>query len=235
MVESLTAAQPSPTTGEHWASVGARYSGRQAADYWRYQQPIGQTVGRRDAWKFDSHVTTSDRVVELGCGGGYLLERLVGQTKVGVEVNPLARAAAVERGLDVRRSLVEIDDAWADVVISHHVLEHVLEPFNVLTQLRSILRSGGKLVLCLPIDDWRLHRQATGPDINGHLWTWTPQLIHNVLHEVGFVDVVAHVVPYSWPRGARLLVRWPWLYRAAAAAAGRWRRCRELHVVAFKQ
>ena len=72
-----------------------------------------------------------------------MLEQLDAAERVGVEANPVARAAAVERGLDVRASLDEVPQGWADIVYSHHVLEHVLAPFDVLVALREALRPGG--------------------------------------------------------------------------------------------
>jgi SAM-dependent methyltransferase len=214
------------------AAVGSRYVGQGAAEYWAYQEPIGRQGVTRDFAKIAPFVAPGSTLLEFGCGGAFMLERLSGAERIGVEANDIARAAAIERGLDIRAALSDAPSDWADVVYSHHVLEHVLEPFTVLTGLLAALRPGGQLVLVLPIDDWRQQRGAIAPDVNGHLWTWTPLLIRNVLAEAGFVDVQAQVVAYSWPRGARLLVHVPAVYRRAAAVAGRLRGCRELRVTA---
>lgn len=217
------------------STVGSRYVGDGAAEYWAYQEPIGRQGVTRDVAKIAPFVAPGSTLLEFGCGGGFMLERLAGAQRIGVEANEIARSAAIARGLDIRPSLADAPTDWADVVYSHHVLEHVLEPFTVLTGLLAALRPGGLLVLVLPIDDWRRQRSASAPDVNGHLWTWTPLLIQNVLAEAGFVDVETKVVAYSWPRGARLLVHLPRLYRRAAAVAGRMRGCRELRVTACRR
>lgn len=195
---------------------------------------MGLTVAERDVWKVAPYVATTDDVVEFGCGGGFMLESLHGAKHIGIEANRASREAAHLRGLDVRASLADVDSGWADLVWSHHALEHVLDPFTVLREMARVLRRGGRLRLCLPIDDWRNSVAAAGPDINGHLWTWTPLLAHNLLTEAGFVVEDVRVVAYSWPRGSRVLVRWPRGFRIAAAAAGWLRRSRELHVSAVK-
>jgi SAM-dependent methyltransferase len=195
---------------------------------------MGRAVAERDRWKIAPYVAATDNVVEFGCGGGFVLEQLGGAAVVGVEANDAPREAAQARGLDVRAGLVDVESSWADLVWSHHVLEHVLDPYDVLREMRRVLRSGGRLRLCLPIDDWRNSVAATGPDVNGHLWTWTPLLVHNLLAEAGFVVDDVRVVAYSWPRGSRVLMRWPRVFRAAAGVAGRLRRSRELHVCAVK-
>lgn len=215
-------------------AAGTRYRGAGGEGYWTFQEPIGRVVAERDRWKIEPFLTGSERLLEFGCGGGFLLERLPARQRIGIEINDAPRQSALQRGLDVRRSLEDVEPGWADVVWSHHALEHVLTPYEILTDLQRTLRPGGQLRLVLPIDDWRLHRHASAPDINGHLWTWTPLLIHNLLHEIGFVDVGTTVKPYSWPRGARLLVHSPAAYHAAAALAGRLRRCREIHVAAVR-
>ncbi|MFL6240729.1 MAG: class I SAM-dependent methyltransferase [Actinomycetes bacterium] len=216
---------PSTTAG-----AASRYAGAGAHGYWEYQEPIGRQGATRDLWKIAPDVGPSDRVVEFGCGGAFLLERLAAGERVGIEVNPLPREAARGRGLDVRSGLEQVPDGWADVVWSNHALEHTLAPYDVLREMHRVLRPGGRLRLCLPVDDWRRQRRAAGPDVNGHLWTWTPLLMHNLLAEVGFTEADIRLAAYSWPRGARYLVRWHSAYLKAAAVAGIWRGARELYV-----
>jgi SAM-dependent methyltransferase len=87
----------------------------------------------------------------------------------------------------------------ADVVISNHALEHTLAPLAELRELRRILKPGGRLVLWLPVDDWRSQRRP-GEDVNHHLYTWTPLLLRNLLDEAGFEVRECRVVTHAWPR-----------------------------------
>ena len=50
-------------------------------------------------------------------------------------------------------------DAVADVIVSNHALEHIEAPIDALRQLRPKVKPDGKLVLVLPIDDWRSQRR----------------------------------------------------------------------------
>jgi hypothetical protein len=50
----------------------------------------------------------------------------------------------------------------------------------------------------LPVDDWRVQRRAR-PEQDHHLFTWTPQLLANLLWEVGFDVSECAVVTYIWP------------------------------------
>jgi len=132
----------------------------------------------------------------------------------------------------------ELPESGADVVISNHALEHTLDPLGDLRALRRALRPGGKLVLWLPIDDWRAQREpADGDDRDHHLYTWTPRLLANLLREAGFELRECRVVAHAWPtnRYATLHRVLPApLFELAARAWSRLRRRRQLMALALR-
>jgi SAM-dependent methyltransferase len=188
--------------------IGSHYGGARGEKYFAYQRGIGELGAELNRFKFEPHVGRSDAIVDFGCGGGGLLERLEAASKTGVEVSEPARAQARTRGLEVVGSLAELDAGSADVAISNHALEHALSPLDELRGLRRVLRPGGKLVLWLPIDDWRSQRVAR-PDPNHHLYTWTPLLLSNLLAEAGFEVAECRVVTHAWPPYTAALARLP--------------------------
>ncbi len=215
--------------------IGSHYRGDAAEDYLDYQRRIGALGAELNRWKFEPHLRASDTVVDFGCGAGALLDRLEAAEKIGVEVSEPARDEARARGLTVVASTGELADACADVVISNHALEHTLAPFDELRELRRVLRPGGRLVLWLPLDDWRTQRRPRGDDPNHHLYAWTPQLLVNLLEEAGFERAGCRVVAHAWPPRAHRLA---WLPRRAFDALGvAWavvRRRRQLAAVAYR-
>jgi len=190
--------------------VGKHYGGNRGAEYFSWQRESGRVGAVLNARKFAQHVRTSDRLLDFGCGGGFLMEQLQAVHRVGVEPNAVAREAACQRGLDVRASPTEVEEDSVDIVISNHALEHTLAPLDELRELRRALRPGGKLVLWLPIDDWRMERSpALDTDPNHHLYTWTPLLVGNLLDEAGFTNIDARVVTHAWPPHYERLARLP--------------------------
>jgi SAM-dependent methyltransferase len=173
-----------------------------------YQGQIGVLGADLNLFKFQRHVDSNDAVVDFGCGTGGLLGRLQAGSKTGIEANSLARAEARKLGIPVVASADELEDGCADVVISNHALEHTLSPFVELTALRRLLRSGGKLVLWLPFDDWRTQRRP-GDDPDHHLFTWTPLLLRNLLEEAGFRVLETRVVAHAWPPFTAKFARLP--------------------------
>jgi SAM-dependent methyltransferase len=188
--------------------VGQHYGGERGAQYLDYQRKYGELGAELNLFKFERHVSQGDDVVDFGCGIGALLERLPAASRTGVEVSEPARREAQARNLQVAASTRELADESADVVISNHALEHTLAPLDELRDLRRVLRPGGKLVLWLPIDDWRAQRRPR-PDPNHHLYTWTPLLLANLLEEAGFTVEECRVVTHAWPPFTAFFARLP--------------------------
>lgn len=216
------------------SDAAGHYSGDLGEEYFRYQRAIGVLGARLDRPKFVRHVTDADVVLDFGCGGGYLLAALPAARRIGVEPNHAAHATARALGVEVVPSLDEVEEASINVVISNHALEHSRRPFDNLMAIRRVLRPGGKLVLWLPLDDWRSGRNI-GSDQNHHLYTWTPRLLAALLREAEFEVSECNVVAHAWSlRFAALHGRLPdRLFDLLCWMTAVVRRRRQLEAVAF--
>ena len=179
--------------------MSTHYSGTTGAAYARRQERPLKVKAKLILRKVQPFVQPTDSVVDFGCGTGRVLSLLDAGEKVGIEVNPISRERAESFGLRTVELSDELPDAMADVVYSHHALEHTLDPLRELRGLRRILRPGGRLVLIVPADDWRVQRQVDPGDINHHLYTWTPLLLGHLLSEAGFSRPRCRVVSHGWP------------------------------------
>jgi len=198
-----------PDTHES-APVGSAYRGERAREYFDWQSDKATPVSAQiDAFKYNPHVRPGDTVVDFGCGAGHMLAGLDAARRIGVEPNPYARENPAAQDIEMVASAREVEPGVADVVLCHHALEHALAPWSELVELRRILKPGGRLVLWLPLDDWRRssQRRATGPDDNHHLYTWTPRLLWNLLAEAGYEVIEVRVVTHAWPPARELLWR----------------------------
>jgi SAM-dependent methyltransferase len=186
--------------------VGTAYKGEQAAVYADYQLVVTSGMEAEIARRFQPMVGNDDVVLDFGCGGGGILASLDCRLRIGVEVNPHAQAAARAKGLAVESSLDEIEPGSVDVVISNHALEHCTQPLMELRRIRDVLRPGGRIVLVLPLDDWRTQRHAIRGDVNRHLYAWTPLILGNLLQEAGFAVDSVEIIRSVWPpRASRFL------------------------------
>ena len=201
--------------------------------YFAWQRDSASLSARLDPPVFQPYVRPDDAVLDFGCGTGALLAALRSGPKFGVEVNEAARRVAAEAGMRVVAGTGELPAESIDVVISNHALEHVLDPLAELRLLYGVLKPGGRVVLRLPLDDWRAQRNPAD-DGNHHLYAWTPRLIANLLREAGFQVERSEVLTYAWPpRSERLVDRLPRaLFDLFARATAVALRRRQLLVVA---
>ena len=166
-------------------------------NYFAYQRMMGEYSGVIDLFKFSKDVGRSDRVIDFGCGGGYILANLLAREKIGVEVNEAAAAVARSKGLTIMPTLERVEDGWADVIISHHALEHVDDPLGVVTGMLAKLRAGGKVVIITPVESYK--RRFRDDDVNFRLFTWSPSNLGNLLKRGGFVRIVTTTLYHRWP------------------------------------
>jgi 2-polyprenyl-6-hydroxyphenyl methylase/3-demethylubiquinone-9 3-methyltransferase len=104
------------------------------------------------------NVGAGDRVLDVGCGEGRFAAELAreGASVVGIDVaeEPLRRARELHPQLDLRLVVGErawdLPDASFDVVWAGEVIEHVAETAAWLSEVRRVLRSGGRLLLSTP-------------------------------------------------------------------------------------
>jgi methionine biosynthesis protein MetW len=150
-------------------------------------------------------------VLDVGCGSGNsyapgLAAR--GSSYVGVDVAENAVQAARREGLDARTiddaaSLPFADDSF-DLVVCVEVLEHLLSPDGAATEIRRVLRPGGRLVASTPnLAYWRMRANALvglwnplGDELSmerpwrdPHIRFFTMATLQRMLSFVGFRDV----------------------------------------------
>lgn len=183
-------------------------------DYFEWQRVVGEFGGEMNRFKFEPFLSPGDAVLDFGCGGGYLLERLPGVAKAGVEINEAARAEATRRGLTVYESIDATPDDVATVIVSHHALEHVERPLDAVRDLRPKLRDGGRMVFVVPHQG---PREAFRPDDrHQHLYTWNPATLGNLFQTAGLrverCDTIRHVWPADF-RGWRARLGDAWFHR----------------------
>lgn len=115
-----------------------------------------------------------DRVLDSGCGGGYLLRELPGCRCFGIDISDVAIAQA--RRVAPRASLsiaagerLPFRDSFFDQAVCLGNLEHFLDPAAGVRELARVTRAGGRVWVMLPNsyysgDLWRVIRFGYGPD-----------------------------------------------------------------------
>ena len=118
------------------------------------------------SYRFARQYTRGKRVLDYGCGSGYgsaqIAEDADHVTAVDVAADAIdhARAHFQRDNLDFLTidpaERLPFADASFDVVLSFQVFEHVSDTSHYLSEIRRVLRPGGKLVLITPDRSTRL-------------------------------------------------------------------------------
>lgn len=116
-----------------------------------------------DKYAAQLHLAPAAQVLEIGCGTGAMVRRLVRRgdfsgTALGVDQSPrfieAARRFAQEENAGQRIEFrvgdahhLEFPPATFDAAIAHTVISHVTEPATVLRELARVVRPGGTVVI----------------------------------------------------------------------------------------
>jgi SAM-dependent methyltransferase len=166
-----------PRANDERKLVQSKPRGNQGGSWARIFDPIGSALDVTSP-------PAGARVLDFGCGDGRLLDLLqdCGWETFGIET-------AVDTAFRRHRRLEAIPgEATFDLVVAHHVLEHVTNPLDVLRQLAAACRPGGHLLVSVPrLDTLPIHRDYKYV-LNG----------------------TVHVTAYTWPCLQGLLARSGW-------------------------
>lgn len=164
--------------------------------YFDWQKDYGKFGGLVETFKFQPFIQPGDNVIDFGAGGGFLLNNLRCKGKMGLEINDSARAQSQALGVDSVKSVHEIPDNWADVIISNHALEHTFQPLDEIRSLYPKLKKGGKILFCVPLEKVNHYKPN---DINQHLYTWSEMNLGNLFTLAGYHVISVKEIKYKWP------------------------------------
>jgi SAM-dependent methyltransferase len=208
--------------------------------YWRHcVDPDGNTRDRRKERKQylrDQQAEVAwlqslqpGRALDIGCGFGWLLSSLPdGWTCVGVEPSEYA----AEIASDVAVVMVEqfSDDMFEarqfDLVICHHVIEHLSRPCEAMGEINRITKRGARLLMATPDfaspcavrfgKNYRMLHDAT------HCSLFTNESMHRFLRDFGWrIDRVAYPFPDRFAT-RQTFARWKDVSKVSPPWPGNW-------------
>jgi SAM-dependent methyltransferase len=146
------------------------------------------------------HAPDARRLLDYGCGGGFLCRRArqQGFSPIGYDIGAEALRACRAQDLEVTDSLAAIGRGEIDAIVLHHVFEHVPDPRRVLMELAPLLAHDGRLFIEVPnVASLRarlsggLLRERLDLDERHraypiHLWYFAPATLRRLLVNCGF-------------------------------------------------
>jgi SAM-dependent methyltransferase len=176
--------------------------------YFEWQSNVGIFGALANRIKFEELIKKNQKVLDFGCGGGYMLSTFNEIDKYGVEINDVARSEAGKK-IKVFKTSKELPDEFFDLIITNHALEHCDNPFLELRELYRSLKKGGLICVVVPIDNKK--NKFIKDDRFMHLYSWSPSNLGNILTASGFVVLESKPFIHTWmPYYLRIKKLVPW-------------------------
>ncbi|MFI5339624.1 MAG: class I SAM-dependent methyltransferase [Candidatus Methylomirabilales bacterium] len=191
------------------------------AEYYREYQMVGRKAPPTlmAALPLLEPAVGPGRLLEIGCGlGSFLAQaRERGWNVQGVEVSPWAATQAKQASsvpvLISRAEALPFHTGTFDAVVSHHVFEHLPDPFQALRESRRVCRTGGRLLLVLPnelqhlflrsalqarhglragdglvanLRRWLAYQTAKPPRDSSHIFFFHPRVLRQAAEQTGW-------------------------------------------------
>jgi ubiquinone/menaquinone biosynthesis C-methylase UbiE len=142
---------------------------------------------------FVGSLAPADRALDFGVGDGRVAAEIETIKLVGADVSQVALDRATTRLPQAELVLVEPDqplpfaDNEFDLVTAIETLEHVRDVQLALSEIRRVLRPGGRLALTTPASArWRLLFRGVEHPFSPHIRSFTRRSLRTTLETMGF-------------------------------------------------
>lgn len=156
-------------------------------------------------------VAAGQRVLDVGCGTGVLLQALTESTPgisvAGIDLSGAMIEVARHRlgpGVDLRQGQAEalpFADAEFDMVVSTSVFHFIRDPSTALQEMRRVTRPSGQVVITDWCDDYlacRLCDLLLRVVSGGHFRTYGSRQFRELFVRAGFTNVAVERYRISW-------------------------------------
>ena len=165
--------------------------------YFKWYKKIGEFGGKINKSRFEKYIKKKDKVLDFGCGGGYLLSELNCKEKHGVEFNPVAIKNCRRKNIKIYKDTKKLKKNYFDKIISNNSLQHCEDPFLEIKNLHQSLKKNGLIIIVTACAS-RNHKYFP-KDINYQMYSWSPMNLGNFLENCGFKILLSKTIIYRWP------------------------------------
>ena len=172
--------------------------------YLRRQRSKYCLIGNNDLWPLSSnkygsfgwfrktHTTFDSKILDVGCGYGKLLLRMQRDGFLNLTgVDPYIKEDIHYRnGVNVfKKEIFELNGHY-DLIMSHHSLEHMAQPLDVLKKMYELLKPKRYAIIRIPVADsfaWRHYGvNWVALDAPRHIFSYTVKSMQILAEKAGF-------------------------------------------------
>ena len=179
---------------------------------------VRQRLEIRRLMNFAKGLPAKLRVIDIGCGDGFHLDLLARKgpkawSLEGIDADRRAASAAQAKGLRVHQGRIEdlqLESDSYDLALMIMTIEHLYDPAATLTEVRRILKPGGRLVVVTdnvgsPDFTWFKGRHWGGYHFPRHTVLFDKQTLGKLAEKCGFqvTTIRSAMSPVNWVYSVR--------------------------------
>jgi 2-polyprenyl-3-methyl-5-hydroxy-6-metoxy-1,4-benzoquinol methylase len=175
--------------------------------YYESEDYISHTDGKRSLFEkmyhFIKHIALKNKVklinaqsekgklLDIGAGTGDFLvvAKNDGWQTTGIEPSAKAKSIAINKGVNFADNLSDLEDHSFDVITMWHVLEHVPNLDEYISELKRLLKPTGTILIAVPnfksFDANYYGRFWAAYDVPRHIWHFSKTAIQKLFSEKG--------------------------------------------------
>ncbi len=148
--------RPTTETFEKWNEEHAKK--HDLDKFYNHPNPLFRYIENKRIRKLIelAEINDDDKLLEVGCGAGHILERIHNGKLYGIDISEIQIERAKAR-LGNRAELkkapgesIPYEDKLFNKILCSEVIEHVLDPIPLLNEMKRVLKDDGILSLSIP-------------------------------------------------------------------------------------
>lgn len=126
------------------------------------------------------------KLLDIGAGTGdfILVAKNNGWNAIGIEPSEKAKAIALKKGVELKSNLSDFDDSSFDIITMWHVLEHIPNLENQISELKRLIKPNGSIIIAVPnfkSFDANYYKEFWAAfDVPRHLWHFSKTAIEKL-------------------------------------------------------
>jgi 2-polyprenyl-3-methyl-5-hydroxy-6-metoxy-1,4-benzoquinol methylase len=139
------------------------------------------------------NILPSQKILDIGCGNGVLVCNMfnLGFTNIGGVDKYISNPYDYGHGVKIlNKDLSELKSNSYDLLMMHHVFEHMDDPLDELRKSYALLKKGGYLMIAIPVvgKAWELYKENwIQLDAPRHFFIYNKQSLQLLTEQAGFV------------------------------------------------
>ena len=103
-----------------------------------------------------NRISPNSKILDIGCGDGNVSQLYLRRGQVyGLDISMEALEAAKKRGIetvnhDLNKLPLPFENDFFDTIILTDVIEHVINPLELISEVRRVLKKNGKIIITVP-------------------------------------------------------------------------------------